>query len=132
MIDLPATILVQQSDPDPAWRAARHRVLLRADLKCEQCGAEDDRRVWHYLYEPRWWAPIVPGQRRVRRHDREWPVEMFAAVTVKVVVAPRVTPWQSDDDLQVLCFGCWIETEVERARTVATRPTGPRVGRLPL
>ncbi len=91
------------------WQAARRRVLIRADLKCETCHAEHGRRVWRYLYDQASWWPIVPGQ-RPHRQD-------LGVTDVVVIVVPVELPWSGEDaDLQALCMGCWFARDVDAVR----------------
>jgi hypothetical protein len=94
--------------------AARHRVLRRCELRCEECGAEHERRVWKYLYDRKKWWPFVPGVPAPRR--------TLHIVDVRVVVVPKTPPWDgADASLVALCRGCWIWRAVDAARPVPTK-----------
>lgn len=106
----PSHMATLQHEPDERWQAARRRALERTDLHCERCGVEHGRRVRRYLYDRLAWWPIVPGD-KPHRPD-------LGVVDVVVIVVPAALPWSGEDeDLQVLCMGCWIWREVEAAIT---------------
>ena len=93
---------------------ARHRVLRRCDLHCEQCGAEHRRRIWKHLYDRYTWWPVVPGVPAPRRN--------LGIVEVDLVVISTTVPWDGDDrSLIALCRGCWIWRAVDAARPVPTK-----------
>lgn len=94
----------QDRDPNPRWQAARRRVLVRADLKCEHCGAEHNRQIVTHLYRPGWWVPFTAGMARP---------DVSSVVTVTVVVVPLALPWSGEDvDLAALCMGCYFRHAV--------------------
>lgn len=104
-----------ESELDPA---ARKRVLLAADLKCADCGAEHDRTVLRNYFDwpARRWRPHVIGQTE--------PVGWTVSRTAVVVVATS-TPWSGkDEDLTPLCMGCIIARDVVAARVGTVTPKG--------
>lgn len=109
--DDPATafsIVQRQDEPNDRWQAARHRVLVRCDLKCETCGAEHNRQIVKTLYTGPAWQSFVIG---TPRPDNSY------VTTVLVVVVPVALPWSGEDaDLLALCMGCYFRREVEQAR----------------
>lgn len=112
--DRPIPSAVERQDsPDARWQAMRHRVLLKADLHCSRCGAEHNKQVVSHVYwDPKDSLPFTPGMKR--RPDT-------CVVTVQVMVVPTSVPWSGEEsELEVLCFGCYLVKETERAR--ARRP----------
>jgi len=109
------------------WQAMRWRALKRADLKCERCGAEHEKRVVRYLYhDPKLWQPHVIGHKF--RDD-------YTVVTVHVFVVPTSVPWSGEEhELRVLCGGCMIYESVDAARTRsrAMKTAAGMRGQLPL
>lgn len=106
----------RQDDPNERWQAMRWRAFKRTDLHCEHCGAEHERQVLRYLYHPPTkWQPFVIGA--ARRPD-------LYVVVIRLLVVPKALPFTGDeDDLEVLCMGCfiWRDATVARKQQQAQR-----------
>lgn len=105
-------LLEREAMIDPA---ARHRVLLAADLKCVRCGAEHNRQVVRSLL--RWpdqtWRPLVPGEKLRLEH----------VVIVHVIVVAWPWPWSGrDEHLAPFCMGCAIHLTIAALGRIRTRP----------